>query len=72
MNNQQNGLVILWLTWRKYETTYRLLTCHRKKVNLSSFRNSHWEPFSFYDQGTKKKDFEELREIRRQHGTLVE
>ena len=27
-----------------------------------------WE----YDGGTKKKDFEELREIRRQHGTLVE
>lgn len=26
-----------------------------------------WE----YDGGTKKKDFEELREIRRQHGTLV-
>jgi len=25
-----------------------------------------------YDGGTKKKDFEELREIRRQHGTLVE
>ena len=24
-----------------------------------------------YDGGTKKKDFEELREIRRQHGTLV-
>ena len=27
-----------------------------------------WE----YDGGTKKKDFEELREIRRLHGTLVE
>ena len=27
-----------------------------------------WE----YDGGTKKKDFEELREIRRRHGTLVE
>ena len=27
-----------------------------------------WE----YDGGTKKKDFEELREIRRSHGTLVE
>ena len=27
-----------------------------------------WE----YDGGTKKKDFEELREIRRQYGTLVE
>ena len=27
-----------------------------------------WE----YDGGTKKKDFEELREIRRAHGTLVE
>jgi micrococcal nuclease len=27
-----------------------------------------WE----YDGGTKKKNFEELREIRRQHGTLVE
>ena len=26
-----------------------------------------WE----YDGGTKKKDFEELREIRRRHGTLV-
>ena len=26
-----------------------------------------WE----YDGGTKKKDFEELREIRRKHGTLV-
>ena len=25
-----------------------------------------------YDGGTKQKDFEELREIRRQHGTLVE
>ena len=25
-----------------------------------------------YDGGTKKKDFEELREIRRQHGTLVD
>ena len=25
-----------------------------------------------YDGGTKKKDFEELREIRRAHGTLVE
>ena len=25
-----------------------------------------------YDGGTKKKDFEELREIRRVHGTLVE
>ena len=24
-----------------------------------------------YDGGTKKKDFEELREIRREHGTLV-
>ena len=24
-----------------------------------------------YDGGTKQKDFEELREIRRQHGTLV-
>ena len=24
-----------------------------------------------YDGGTKKKDFEELREIRRQHGTLI-
>ena len=27
-----------------------------------------WE----YDGGTKQKDFEELREIRRAHGTLVE
>jgi micrococcal nuclease len=27
-----------------------------------------WE----YDGGTKQKNFEELREIRRQHGTLVE
>jgi micrococcal nuclease len=27
-----------------------------------------WE----YDGGTKKKDFEELREIRRAHGTLIE
>ena len=27
-----------------------------------------WE----YDGGTKKKDFEELREIRRRHGTLIE
>ena len=27
-----------------------------------------WE----YDGGTKKKDFEELREIRRSNGTLVE
>ena len=27
-----------------------------------------WE----YDGGTKKKDFEELREIRRSHGTLIE
>ena len=27
-----------------------------------------WE----YDGGTKKKDFEQLREIRRQHGTLIE
>jgi len=27
-----------------------------------------WE----YDGGTKQKDFEQLREIRRQHGTLVE
>ena len=27
-----------------------------------------WE----YDGGTKKKDFEELREIRRRNGTLVE
>jgi hypothetical protein len=26
MNNQQNGRVILWLTWQKYETMYRLLT----------------------------------------------
>jgi len=26
-----------------------------------------WE----YDGGTKKKDFDELREIRRQHGTLI-
>ena len=26
-----------------------------------------WE----YDGGTKQKDFEQLREIRRQHGTLV-
>ena len=25
-----------------------------------------------YDGGTKQKDFEELREIRKQHGTLVE
>ena len=25
-----------------------------------------------YDGGTKKKDFEELREIRRSHGTLTE
>ncbi len=25
-----------------------------------------------YDGGTKKKDFEELREIRRHFGTLVE
>ena len=25
-----------------------------------------------YDGGTKQKDFEELREIRRAHGTLVE
>ena len=25
-----------------------------------------------YDGGTKQKNFEELREIRRQHGTLVE
>ena len=25
-----------------------------------------------YDGGTKKKDFEELREIRRAHGTLIE
>ena len=24
-----------------------------------------------YDGGTKQKDFEELREIRREHGTLV-
>ena len=30
------------------------------------------EGYAFpYDGGTKKKDFEELREIRRQHGTLV-
>ena len=27
-----------------------------------------WE----YDGGTKQKDFEQLREIRRQHGTLIE
>ena len=27
-----------------------------------------WE----YDGGTKQKDFEELREIRREHGTLIE
>ena len=27
MNNQQNGHVILWLTWQKYETMYPLLTC---------------------------------------------
>ena len=27
--------------------------------------------WSSYDGGTKKKDFEELREIRRQHGTLI-
>ena len=27
MNNQQNGHVILWPTWQKYETIYRLLTC---------------------------------------------
>ena len=27
MNNQQNGRVILWLTWQKYETMYWLLTC---------------------------------------------
>ena len=27
MNNQQNERVILWLTWRKYETIYQLLTC---------------------------------------------
>ena len=25
-----------------------------------------------YDGGTKQKDFEELREIRRAHGTLVD
>ena len=27
MNNQQNGRVILCLTWRKYETMHQLLTC---------------------------------------------
>ena len=27
MKNQQNGCVILWLTWKKYETMHRLLTC---------------------------------------------
>jgi hypothetical protein len=32
MNNQQNGRVILWLTWQKYETMYRLLSC--KKIYL--------------------------------------
>ena len=26
MNNQQDGCVILWLTWQKYETMYQLLT----------------------------------------------
>jgi micrococcal nuclease len=31
------------------------------------------EGYAFpYDGGTKVKDFEQLREIRRQHGTLVE
>ena len=31
MNNQQNGRVILWLTWRKYESMYNLLTCTKEK-----------------------------------------
>ena len=34
MHNQQNGCVILWLTWQKYESMYRLLTCTKK-----TFRN---------------------------------
>ena len=33
MNNQQNGRVILWLTWRKYETMYQLLTCTEETAN---------------------------------------
>ena len=32
MNNQQNGRVILWLTWQKYETMYQLLTCKEEKI----------------------------------------
>ena len=27
MNNQQNELVILWLTWQKYKSISGLLTC---------------------------------------------
>ena len=27
MKNQQNGCLILWLTWQNYETCYQLLTC---------------------------------------------
>ena len=34
MNNQQNGHVILWLTQRKYETMYRLLTCSKLSPNF--------------------------------------
>ena len=34
MNNHQNGHVILWLTWRKYETMYRLLTCSKLSPNF--------------------------------------
>ena len=42
MNNQQNGHIILWLTWRKYETMYRLSTCNievRKWVDYNEIQN---------------------------------
>ena len=38
MNNQQNGLVILWLTWQKYKSISGLLTCMHSTVGPQKIR----------------------------------
>ena len=46
MNNQQNGRVILWLTWQKYETMYQLLTCTFRRFQKHSNDNGYGDRFT--------------------------
>ena len=46
MKNQQNGRVILWLTWQKYETMYQLLTCTFRRFQKHSNDNGYGDRFT--------------------------